>query len=112
MMGKGRGCSFFPQALRDLVTAGTRAWQDGDLEAQEEAKTTWQVVAKAFWNKTAADSEELKANRPKTLFRTETCEWICATCHMLLIATYIMLPSPKLWYPPPNCKSEISHLGV
>ena len=44
-----------PQATRDLVTAATLAFQDGDEVAQEAAKQSWKDVARRYWAKSAAD---------------------------------------------------------
>ena len=46
------------QAMRDLVTPATLAWErEGDLEAQGKEHQSWRDVALAFWQSSARDDE-------------------------------------------------------
>jgi hypothetical protein len=49
-------------------------------------KKSWKQVAKEFWQDTADIDSKARTKQPK-LHRIKVYEWLCATTHMLLIAS-------------------------
>ena len=98
--GPGAGCSQWlsfvkagawvgvctSQATKDLTTAATLAFQDDDLKSQAEAAPNWAEIERSFWSRSAEQDQESSLKTPK-LKRTKVYEWLCATTHMLLVAT-------------------------
>jgi hypothetical protein len=68
-----------------------------------QEKQTWGQVALEFWRQTATDSAE-DTTKKRKLHRTKAYERLCATTHMLLIATgvaweFIVNPTETLLSP-------------
>ena len=60
------------QAMRDLVTPATLAWErEGDLEAQGKEQQSWRDVALAFWQSTVRENTVITSSSPCPCFATD-----------------------------------------
>ena len=59
------------------------AW-NGTEDEKEAAKKSWRDLAAEFWKRASMSGA---ANKAKKLYRAKVFQWLCATEHMLKIAT-------------------------
>ena len=67
-MYAGFGKDFDHQVTRDLLSSATLAFEGKDFEQQKAAQRTWKEVARDFWAKQAAESDNEKRRNPKQRF--------------------------------------------
>ena len=60
------------QTWRDLSTAATMAFMEGDVASTEAAKLSWQQIAARFWEQAVRDSEAGEGQNRAKLCRTKT----------------------------------------
>ena len=71
------------QAVPELMTAATLAFQDKSSQEVGQAKQNWKDVAARFW----LDQKEMCRDvKQKKLKRTKVFQWLMATSHMLMVA--------------------------
>ena len=64
-MYAGFGKDFDHQVTRDLLSSATLAFEGKDFEQQKAAQRTWKEVARDFWAKQAAETDNEKRRNPK-----------------------------------------------
>ena len=73
--------------MRDVVPSATLAFQHPEDAAEQQPELlSWRRLSWQFWSEAAAAGMKQKGGT-KQRFKTKTYEWLCATMHMLLIAT-------------------------
>ena len=95
------------QAMREVVTAATLAFDGGSAADRAAACKSWKEMALDFWR----NAGEGGATAP-TLYRTKAFQWLVATGFQLMTATgrgwSSFLLAPEIERPPPECWNSIT----